>query len=38
MLALNHDMAEIIKDKNFAIYMKDAMELRIERYYQERCL
>lgn len=38
VLALNQNMAEIIKDKSFTIHMKDAVELRIERYYQERCL
>lgn len=38
LIALQDDMKDIIKDKAFIEHMKDAIDLRIDKYYKERKL
>jgi len=38
LIALHDDMKDIIKNKAFAEHMKDAIELRVDKYYKERKL
>ena len=36
LIALHQDIRDIVCDQSFKKHMKDAIELRVERYYEER--